>query len=61
MNDSRKEVKVVEIDEELKKTLQSMDDTLKRIETILLCIERKQNSEPAEDFYKKHGIIQTFA
>lgn len=48
-------------DKELKKTLQSMDATLKRMEIILLRIEKNQNSESAEDFYKKHGIIQTFA
>ncbi len=47
------------LESESKQTLQSIDDTLKRIEKILLNSEQK--AESTEEFYKKHGIIQTFA
>ena len=47
------------MEREIKETLQSIDDTLKRIETILLKIEMGHIS--AEDEYKKIGISQTFA
>lgn len=41
---------------ELKETLLSIDDTLKRIESILLCLEQKQNFKSSEEYYKEHGI-----
>lgn len=46
---------------EEKEMLQSIKETLERIETVLLRIEEKQKRESAEEFYKAHGIIQTFA
>lgn len=46
---------------EEREMLQSIKRTLEHIETILMRMERNQRTESAEDFYKRHGITQTFA
>lgn len=46
---------------EEREMLQSIKRTLEHIETILMRMEGNQRTESSEDFYEKHGIMQTFA